>query len=281
MKPELEQIALGEHQSILAFEFAKDDFDAPWHFHPQFELTWILESSGTRFTGDHVGPYEAGELVLLAGNLPHCWKNQSRQAGKCRSVVVQWNEGIFPHIPELNAISHLCRHAQRGVYLAPAAAKGLETQLCEIPHLSGQTLYLSLLHVLGELAKLPFQLLSEAAFIDDLPSEYSSRMARVHEFVHAHYQRRIFLREIADILSMSEQAFSRFFSKVMGRPFFTFLNEYRINVAGRMLIETDWSVTQIAFACGYESLPFFHRQFQKFKGQSPLAFRKAHVRPMP
>jgi transcriptional regulator GlxA family with amidase domain len=75
---------------------------------------------------------------------------------------------------------------------------------------------------------------------------------------------------------MSEQSFSRFFSKMMGRPFFTFLNEYRINIASRMLIDTDLSVAQIGFTCGYESLPFFHKQFSKFKNESPQKFRKKH-----
>jgi len=77
---------------------------------------------------------------------------------------------------------------------------------------------------------------------------------------------------------MSEQAFSRFFTKMMGRSFITFLNEYRINIAARLLLDTDDSVSQIGYACGYESLPFFHKQFIKFRGSSPLAYRKKYYK---
>ncbi|MGS0523924.1 helix-turn-helix domain-containing protein [Zobellia nedashkovskayae] len=41
-----------------------------------------------------------------------------------------------------------------------------------------------------------------------------------------------------------------------------------------MLLDTHDSVSHIAFACGYESLPFFHRQFKKFMGSSPLTYQK-------
>ena len=116
--------------------------------------------------------------------------------------------------------------------------------------------------------------LSENSFREQLPTEHSNRISRIHDFVETQFQRKIYLREVAQLLNMSEQSFSRFFSKMMGRPFFTFLNEYRVNIASRMLVDTDRSVAEIGFACGYESLPFFHKQFNKFKKVSPARYRK-------
>ncbi|MEJ0031841.1 MAG: helix-turn-helix domain-containing protein [Bacteroidota bacterium] len=72
---------------------------------------------------------------------------------------------------------------------------------------------------------------------------------------------------------MSEEAFSRFFSKVMNKPFFTFLNEYRINAACQLLIETDKPVADVATEAGFETLPFFYRQFSKFKKSTPKKYR--------
>ncbi|MEL6846328.1 MAG: AraC family transcriptional regulator, partial [Bacteroidota bacterium] len=92
------------------------------------------------------------------------------------------------------------------------------------------------------------------------------------------YARKIYLKEVADLIGMSEQSFSRFFSRMMGRPFFSYLNEFRINAAGRLLLDTDWSVAQVGFSCGYESLPFFHKQFHKFLGTTPARYRKRYKR---
>lgn len=115
MNPALEQIPLRPNQNILAFTYSQKNFDAPWHFHPQHELTFIWESKGNKFIGDHVGPYEAGELVLLRANLPHCWKNRTDQEGLSKSTVIQWNKGIFPEVSELTAVRDLLRAASKGM----------------------------------------------------------------------------------------------------------------------------------------------------------------------
>jgi len=115
---------------------------------------------------------------------------------------------------------------------------------------------------------------SELPFSDDLPSEFGKRMDKVHDYVSENYHRRIYFKEMAALTTMSEQSFSRFFTKMIGRSFFSYLNEYRINMVVRMLLDTDYSVSQIGFSCGYDSLPFFHKQFLKFKGCTPLAYQR-------
>lgn len=277
MKPALEHIELGTEQSILAFHYTDKRFDAPWHFHPQYELTYIKESIGTKFIGDFVGPYEPGELVLLNANLPHCWKDQAGQEARARSTVIQWNEGIFVSLPELDSLFRMLQTAAQGIIFDKTESLALIPKLDRLPLLAGSTLYMDMLALLLELSTCSFTTLSNARFTQDLSQEFSSRMAKIHDFIELQYHRKIRLQELASLINMSEQSFSRFFSKMMGRPFFTFLNEYRINVAGRMLIDTDWSVAQIGFTCGYESLPFFHKQFNKFKGETPSRYRKRYA----
>ncbi|MEM9918361.1 MAG: AraC family transcriptional regulator [Bacteroidota bacterium] len=278
MKPILEQITLGEKRSIVAFNYSDASFDAPWHFHPQHELTYIKESVGTKFIGDYVGPYEPGELVLLRSNLPHCWKNHAQKGRKAESTVIQWNKEIFVGVPELGRVNEMLKFASKGLLFSAQDTASILPKVQQLPSMQGAELYVELLSVMVQLSNCVYRSLSEASFMDDLPSEYNSRMAKIHEFVDTQFQRKIYLKELAELVNMSEQSFSRFFSKMMGRPFFTFLNEYRINMASRMLIDTDWSVSEIAFACGYESPPFFHRQFNKFKKESPSKYRKRYTR---
>lgn len=276
MKAVLEPIVLGKEKTIQGFRYHATDFQTPWHFHPQHELTYIEESVGTKLVGDFVGPYEPGELVLLRSNLPHCWKNVKQKNVLSKSIVIQWNKGVFPKIPELELVFNLLRTAAKGLLFDKTQSAELLPQIKKLPTLKGHDLYLQLLDLLTKLSNCNYQTLSEASFIDDLPNEYGSRMSKVHDFVSDNYDRKIYLKEIADLVNMSEQAFSRFFTKMMGRSFFTFLNEYRINIAVRLLLDTDRSVSQIGYACGYESLPFFHKQFNKFIGNSPLACRKKY-----
>lgn len=279
MEPILEPIHLDDKRTITSFYHSKKDFDTPWHFHPQHELTYIEESVGTKFVGDYVGPYEPGELVLLRSNLPHCWKNNTEQKGLSKSIVIQWNLGVFPKVPELASLFQMLRTSSKGLLFNTKDTAPLLSRLKKCPELEAHDLYIELLTILVKLSSCGYKTLSSASFTEDLPSEYGNRMAQVHDFVSANYSRKIYLKELADLVNMSEQSFSRFFTKMMGRPFFTFLNEYRINISARMLLDTHDSVSQIAFACGYESLPFFHRQFKKFMCSSPLSYQKKYAKP--
>ena len=276
MKPILEPIQLGQKKTILGFRYEAPDFETPWHFHPQHELTYIEESVGTKLVGDYVGPYEPGELVLIRSNLPHCWKNVTQKNIVSKSVVVQWNKGVFPKVPELEIIFILLRRADKGLLFDKTQSAELLPLIQKLPALREHELYIQLLELLTKLSNCSFRTLSEASFRDDLPTVYGSRMSTVHDFVSKNYNQKVHLVEVANLVNMSEQSFSRFFSKMMGRPFFTFLNEYRINIAVRMLLDSDNSVSEIGYSCGYESPPFFYKQFQKFRGSSPLAYRKKH-----
>lgn len=274
MKPILEPIHLDKQQTITGFCFAKKNFETPWHFHPQHELTYIEESVGTKFIGDYVGSYEPGELVLVRSNLPHCWKNQVQLEGQSKSVVVQWDKGIFVKVPELAPVFKMLKTASKGIIFDKNETLPLIKSFKKLPQLKGHDLYVRLLTLLVELSKCKYETLSETSFTDDIPTEYGNRMTKIHDFVGTHFNRKIYLRELAGLVNMSEQSFSRFFSRIMGRPFFAFLNEYRINMAARMLLDTDHSISQIGFSCGYESLPFFYRQFKRIMGSSPLVYRK-------
>ena len=277
MKPVLEPILISQEKTILGFRYEAPNFETPWHFHPQHELTYIEESVGTKLVGDFVGPYEPGELVLLRSNLPHCWKNVSQSKVVSKSIVIQWNKGVFPKVPELDIVFELLRKADRGLLFDKKQTAKLLPLIQKLPDSKEHELYIHLLDLLAKLASCSFNTLSEASFIDDLPMEYGNRMSAVHDFVSKNYHRKIYLKEVAALTNLSEQSFSRFFSKIMGRSFFVFLNEFRINMAVRLLLDTDNSVSQIGYSCGYESLPFFYKQFKKLKRSSPLAYRKSYL----
>ncbi|MGS0523923.1 hypothetical protein ACU8V7_00725 [Zobellia nedashkovskayae] len=180
------------------------------------------ESVGTKFVGDYVGPYQPGELVLLRSNLPHCWKNNTNLEGLSKSIVIQWNIGVFPKVPELASLFHMLRTSSRGLLFNKEETAPLLSRLKKCPELEAHDLYIELLTILVKLSSCSYKTLSGASFTEDLPSEYGSRMAQIHDFVGLNYGRKIYLKEVADLVNMSEQSFSRFFTKMMGRPFFTF-----------------------------------------------------------
>jgi len=68
-----------ENAALFRIEKQETDqeFDYPWHYHPEYELTFISNSHGVRYVGNNLENYFDHDLVLLGSNLPHCWINST------------------------------------------------------------------------------------------------------------------------------------------------------------------------------------------------------------
>ena len=95
MRAQYEKILPPESSSFNAFAYKKDEFDSPWHYHPEYELTYIVSSHGVRYTGNSFENFEENDLVLLGPNLPHCWKNTGKQSDKASAIVVHWDNRLL------------------------------------------------------------------------------------------------------------------------------------------------------------------------------------------
>ena len=137
---------------------------------------------------------------------------------------------------------------------------------------------INFLQLLQELSKIDeFETLTTPGFLPILNRKANNRIDKVYDYVQKNHSQKIKLNEVSSLVSMGNEAFCRFFKKALNKSFFAFVNEYRVNLSCKMLIETNMQISQIAYACGYESLPFFYRQFKKFMECSPLVYRKKYA----
>ncbi|WP_139955859.1 AraC family transcriptional regulator [Flavicella sediminum] len=284
MKAEYEKIPLSTESSFHTFVYKNEGFEAPWHFHPEYELTFIVKGKGMRYVGNSVQQFEEGDLVLLGSNLPHCWKeNAEENSGDVESIVFQWDDKILGEgwlqKKEFSRIKYLLEKSARGVLFKQELAFRIAALMLEIMQKPAFERMMGFLNLLQGLAAIDTtECLVAEGFTPNLNSKSHKRIESVYSFVHENYSQKIKLSEVSSLVSMGDEAFCRFFKKNLNKSFFTFVNEYRINRVCRMLIETNKQVNQIAYECGYESLPFFYRQFDKFMNCSPLNFKKEHFR---
>lgn len=107
VKPDLEVVQIGRGESFKAWEHGYPFHTVRWHFHPEYELHHVVETSGRYFVGDFIGSFEPGNLVLTGPNLPHNWVSDTAPGADVplRSRVVQFSEAFVTDamalLPEL------------------------------------------------------------------------------------------------------------------------------------------------------------------------------------
>ena len=96
----------------------------------------------------------------------------------------------------------------------------------------------------------------------------------VIRFCTENYMKDISLQTMADALHMSRYTISHLFGKRLNVNFCDYINAMRIRRACELLDSGKLSVTEVAYAVGYNSTRSFNRCFSKVKGCTPREYRK-------
>ncbi len=283
MKPHYKPIPSESKLFKVEFQKTGKEFYYPWHYHAELELTYILSGQGVRYVGNSIENFYEDELVLLGSNLPHTWNTTMDQHQPVTAIVVYLKEDFFDknwmHSIEFEGIRNLSAMMSKGIKVNKQVALGLKQKFFDLLNGTPFEKLMILLQVLEFLShNQEYKFLCEQEFSCDLDDTDKTRINSVYDYIQKNYQRQISLADVASRLNMSEEYFSRYFSKTMKKPFFEFLNEYKINRACKLLIETDKQISEICYASGFESIPFFYRQFKKFKDCQPKTYRMNYQR---
>jgi AraC-like DNA-binding protein/quercetin dioxygenase-like cupin family protein len=133
-------------------------------------------------------------------------------------------------------------------------------------------------HLFELLLFLLFYFETNSLFSSESPERSYRRRANVHRLnkvfslVENNYPEDISLDYVAGICNMSKNYFCRFFREVTGNSYIDYLNKFRINKAKHLLLNSDQSITQIAFDVGFNNLGYFFRVFRKYANLSPKEF---------
>src|SRR5579859_6408024 len=253
-------------------------FEYPWHYHPEYELTFILTGHGIRYVGNSMEDFYPNDFVLIGSNLPHCWINAAEQEETATAIVIymrkEFLENVWMQAFEFESIRNLLELSRKGIKFDKDVALKFKDKLLQLLDLPPFEKFMFLLQILQELSQTQkSRILCEQGFTYDLNDTNNMRINVVYRYIQNNYRKKISLEDIAREVNMGEEYFSRYFSKIMKKSFFEYLNEYKINRACKLLFETDKSINEVCYMAGFESIPFFYRQFKKFKSCQPKAYR--------
>ena len=287
MKPQL--LKLPSHSDCSFNLMLQDEpyFPTPWHYHPEYEIVLMLQSTGKKFIGNSITDFKPGDLCFIGSFLPHYYRNDLEYYDpnsklRANSIVVHFNEDFlgekFWHLPESQAIKDLFDHSKKGLQINGETQKIVAPKLKKLLELEGMDRLIELISILNIFSKSQdITELSSSAMVMQNATD-SNRMNKVFEHIMQHYKVNIRLDEVAQLASMSESAFSRYFKKRTRRTFSEFLSEIRIEHACKLLIESNMSIAEISYESGFNNLSNFNRQFKEVKKLTPLGFRNKFLK---
>ena len=98
------------------------------------------------------------------------------------------------------------------------------------------------------------------------------------QYIQEHCGEPLTLEDVAGRAGFSPSYFSSMFKKEVGMTFLEYLQETRMELAKRLLRDTDLRVADICEAVGYSDNKSFVKTFSRIAGLKPNAFRKLYHR---
>jgi len=273
---------LSPEDSFLVYERIKDDFDFPIHFHPEYELNFIYKGEGVRrIIGDHTSVISDTELVLVGPNLTHGWELNKCTYKEIYEITVHiqqdlLNEKLLSR-RIFKSIRDMFNRSKHGILFSQETTMQIMPRLRALPKLNGINYFLEFISILNDLAGSDDQTLLSTQFSEMNDFQNSDRIKKVYEYIQENYSRKIGLDEISQLVNMSPVSFNRFIKKRTGKTFINYVNDTRISYASRWLIESEKSIGEISYQCGFNNIANFNRIFKKSKECTPSEFRKEFV----
>lgn len=270
-----------ENRSFTVRKNQYPNFLKIWHYHPELELVSIIKSSGTRFIGDNIEKFEAGEVVLIGKELPHMWLNDDEYFEEspfliAEAIAVHFKEDFlgkhFFQLQEMKLILEMFSSAKQGIKFINLSKEVLLSieRLTTLKGFERTISFLTILHALSKHKE--YKLLSSKSYLNSFHTTNNKRLDIIYEYIFKNFKNAISLKEIAEIANMNASAFSRFFTRVHRKTFSTYINEVRVGFACKLLLEHKYSITTVCYESGFSNISNFNRQFKKITKLSPTEY---------
>lgn len=99
------------------------------------------------------------------------------------------------------------------------------------------------------------------------------KLKSVIKYVELNYASPISVEQAAGLVGFSKSHFMKYFKQAMGVPFTAYLNDYRLTMAARLLLQSDDTVLSVASEVGFDNLSYFNRAFKRMFGMTPTQYR--------
>lgn len=255
-----------------------------WHWHPEIELTLILEGEMIYKINNHSFHLKKDDIIF--GNINTLHTGFMYEAMDCHYAAITFDPKIIYGFQS----SLICQKyvepitqnfALSGIHLDQSMPwhkdilKSIK-QILKLDEEKNIAYELEISMLLQHIWKLFFENIKgehKLTISSHEKLEYS-RIKEILSFIEQNYDKKISLQDIADYIHLCTSECSRIFKRYMHISLFSFLQEYRVEKSLDYLFDKTLSITEIAAKVGFVDSNYYSKTFTKYKGCSPRKYRQ-------
>lgn len=273
---------LSERDCFYVANRHKTEFTYPIHCHVECELNFTEHAAGVRrVVGDSAEVIGDFDLVLITGkDLEHVWEHHECKSPDIREITIHFSPDFFSrdliNKNQFDSIRRMLEKAQRGLAFPMQAIMKVYNWLDKLAfEEQGFYAVMNFMRILYELSLYDdAKVLSSSSFAKIENFSDSRRVQKVQRYISEHYQENIRLSTMAAMVGMTSVSFSRFFHLRTGKSLSDYIIDIRLGHATRLLVDSQRTIAEICYDCGFNNLSNFNRMFKRKKNCSPKEFRE-------
>lgn len=278
-----EKITVKEGESFFIGIFQDNLEKSTWHYHNNYEISFITEGSGKRIVGDSIEEFQPGDLAFIGRNLPHVWiadkETRTPSNRALEMVFLQFTSNVLSpqllNLPEFSYVKRSVDLSERGIQIIGQTLNEVSEIMLQLPYLKNfdrMLHFFKMMDIIGK-SKTNIQLASKEYFKLRFKTG-NNRIAAIHEYLMNSYREEVDLKKIAELVNMAEGSLCRFFKMNMGITVFEYLNQIKTEFACKLLMDQDLSITEVCLDSGFNNISHFNKQFKRYTSVTPSDYRK-------
>lgn len=261
-------------QTFLIDKFKRNESMAESHYHPYFELFYVLKGNCKIFVDHSLFFLSAGDLMILPPSTLH----RTQYEDEVERITYSFTESYTKDLKQILGENFFMENVQMGKMTFSSQIKTeIEKIFMELlsenkksdsfSEMNRKSLLLKLLVIIARNSE-------NRNSNENFTTETEISIQKAAQFIFENYDKDLNLQMAAEIAGMRDTYFSRKFQEITGYGFKEYLTNLRIQHSQEMLLNGKLTVTQIAIACGFTNSNYFGDAFKKITGMSPREFRK-------
>ncbi len=267
-----------ENSTLLYQEDVEEVFYDQLHQHDEIQVSYLKKGRGTLLVSDSLIRYSEGDIFLIGSNLPHAFKSDKNTHENSEMLSLFFTKNTFGSdffsknkFSELDA---LFLKIKQGIVVENKKEE-INQQFNRLKNASKLERFIALLEILKTIASAKTRTLSNIVNQKVFSDNDGKRLRTVFDYTIKNASEKISLEDVACEANMTKNAFCKYFKKRTKKTYVEFLTEIRIENACKLLQQnTDLSIPQVAYSCGFHNISNFNRKFKKIKKTTPLHYRK-------